>query len=283
MWTENVTKKAPPPEVSFQAVDDQISQLDKDARESAFRQDVLKLTRDCAQLGLLYKSMVNHEKAERIQKVTHLKQQNTIGANFIRKFMSLNMKHVAGRIGELESAIDEARLHKYCFLIASTVGRSSPWSNSNDADDDDDDEDDDDEYDDDNGDGDYGDDDDNDDDDDDDYDDDDDDDDDDAIWTAMCSPWNPVSSYPLWTSWTNVLGSWCGLTSQSLDVCPTPTWMKPWNYCSLHSPGSQSEQRPLWSILTWSARRWQCRETFVESWGLPNSFCFPCVHGQKIC
>ena len=126
MWTENVTKKAPPPEVSFQAVDDQISQLDKDARESAFRQDVLKLTRDCAQLGLLYKSMVNHEKAERIQKVTHLKQQNTIGANFIRKFMSLNMKHVAGRIGELESAIDEARLHKYCFLIASTVGRSSP-------------------------------------------------------------------------------------------------------------------------------------------------------------
>ena len=113
MWTENVCKKAPPPEVSFQAVDDEISKLDKDARESACRQDVLKLTRDCAQLGMLYKSMVNHEKAVRIQKVTHLKQQNTIGANFIRKFMSLNMKHVAGRLGELEAATDEARLPKY--------------------------------------------------------------------------------------------------------------------------------------------------------------------------
>ncbi|CAL1149068.1 unnamed protein product, partial [Cladocopium goreaui] len=122
MWTENVCKKAPPPEVSFQAVDDEISKLDKDARESAFRQDVLKLTRDCAQLGMLYKSMVNHEKAVRIQKVTHLKQQNTIGANFIRRFMSLNMKHVAGRLGELEAATDEfvnsvSKLDKFAGLL----------------------------------------------------------------------------------------------------------------------------------------------------------------------
>jgi hypothetical protein len=105
-----------------------------------------------------------------------------------------------------------------------------------------------------------------------------------VLWLAMCPPWNPVSSWTLWASWTNLLGFWCGSTSQSLVDCPTPTWMKPWSYCSLHSPGSQTEQQPLWSARTWSARRWQCRGTFAESWGLPNwvaLVCFPCVHGQK--
>ena len=109
LWTENVTKKPAPAEVSFQLVDDEIDKLDKDARESAFRQDCLKLARDCAQLALIYKQLSNHDWAARLQKVTHLKQQNTVGADYVRKFMALNMKHVGGRSGELEGAMDEAR------------------------------------------------------------------------------------------------------------------------------------------------------------------------------
>jgi hypothetical protein len=93
LWTENVTKKPAPAEVSFQLVDDEIDKLDKDARESAFRQDCLKLARDCAQLALIYKQLSNHDRAARLQKVTHLKQQNTVGADYVRKFMAL--KHEA--------------------------------------------------------------------------------------------------------------------------------------------------------------------------------------------
>lgn len=118
LWTENVEKKTAEIENSFAAVDTKIEQLDRDARDSAFRQDCLKLTRDCAQLSLLYKQETKHERALRIQKVTHLKQQNVQGANFIRQFMSLNMRHVAGRTGELESAIDEASLFEKKKLYA---------------------------------------------------------------------------------------------------------------------------------------------------------------------
>jgi len=110
LWTENVEKKSAPVENSFAAVDTKIEQLDRDARDSAFRQDCLKLTRDCAQLSLLYKQETKHERALRIQRVTHLKEQNVQGANFIRQFMLLNMRHVGGRTGELESAMDEASL-----------------------------------------------------------------------------------------------------------------------------------------------------------------------------
>eukprot|EP00438_Fugacium_kawagutii_P008727 Skav234438 [mRNA] locus=scaffold1999:32329:32733:- [translate_table: standard] len=111
VWNDNVIKKASPVEDSFQAVDDQLVKLDKDARASAFRQDTLKLTRDCAQLGQLYKAEANHERAVRIQKVSHLKAQNLAGATYIKKFMSKNARHVAGRTGELEAAADEARNH----------------------------------------------------------------------------------------------------------------------------------------------------------------------------
>ena len=113
-------KKQPAPEVSFAAVDSELKQLDSSARESSFKQDCLKLARDCATLAQIYKQEVNHAKAERLQKVTHLKQQNLLGASFIQKHMNLNMKHVSGRLNELEAAIDEAELKLHsvqCFFL----------------------------------------------------------------------------------------------------------------------------------------------------------------------
>ena len=67
-WNENVTMKAPPTETSFATVDSEIDKLDKNARESAFRQDCLKLARDCAQLAQLYKMDSKHERGVKLQK-----------------------------------------------------------------------------------------------------------------------------------------------------------------------------------------------------------------------
>lgn len=121
LWNENVVKIATTVEDSFQAVDNQLVQLDKDARASAFRQDALKLTRDCAQLAQLYQAEAKHERSMRIQKVSHIKAQNQTGANYIKKFMSKNARHVAGRPGELESAADEARHQAYPCWFASKL------------------------------------------------------------------------------------------------------------------------------------------------------------------
>lgn len=110
LWSENLPAMINEcPEKSFVAVDEEINKLDNNARDAHFRQDCLKLTRDCATLGLLYKSEAKHERAVKVQKVSHLKAQNTTGANFIKGFMCANHKHVAGRVGELEAAMDEAR------------------------------------------------------------------------------------------------------------------------------------------------------------------------------
>ncbi|CAK9059815.1 unnamed protein product [Durusdinium trenchii] len=108
LWSENLPAMINEcPEKSFVAVDEEINKLDNNARDAHFRQDCLKLTRDCATLGLLYKSEAKHERAVKVQKVSHLKAQNTTGANFIKGFMCANHKHVAGRVGELEAAMDE--------------------------------------------------------------------------------------------------------------------------------------------------------------------------------
>jgi len=111
VWAENVSWGVVKEEgaAAFEAVDAELSRLDKHARRAAFDQDSLKLTRDSAQLALLYKAEAKHERAAHLQKVTHIKCQNSIGASIISKFMSRNVRHVSGRIGEIEHAIDEAQ------------------------------------------------------------------------------------------------------------------------------------------------------------------------------
>ena len=112
MWTENVIKKTcnQSEEATFKSVDAEIEKLDKTARASAFQQDCLKLTRDCAQLAQLFKSETQHERAKKLQKVTHLKNQNAIGAAAVSNYMSKNIRFVGGRVGEIETAMDEAGL-----------------------------------------------------------------------------------------------------------------------------------------------------------------------------
>ena len=97
-------------EATFKSVDDEIEKLDRTARASAFQQDCLKLTRDCAQLAQLFKSETQHERAKKLQRVTHLKNQNGIGAAAVSNYMTKNIRFVGGRVGELETAMDEAGL-----------------------------------------------------------------------------------------------------------------------------------------------------------------------------
>eukprot|EP00435_Cladocopium_sp_Y103_P022441 s2836_g5.t1 len=89
-------------------VDDKLDAMSKDARKTPFQQDCLKLTRDVAQLGILYQEEVKSDRSNRLQRVLHLKHQNRVGASVISKFMEMNMHCVAGRPGELETAADKA-------------------------------------------------------------------------------------------------------------------------------------------------------------------------------
>ena len=99
---------APAPVQQFAEVDDTLDAMQKDARKTAFQQDCLKLTRDVAQLGVLYQEQAKSDRSNRLQRVLHLKHQNQVGASTISKFMEMNMRCVAGKPGELEIAADKA-------------------------------------------------------------------------------------------------------------------------------------------------------------------------------
>lgn len=78
----------------------------------SFDQDCLKLTRDVAQLGLLYREETKNARSQRLQRVLHLKHQNRVGGNTISKFMDMNIRCVGGRPAELEAAAEKARSYK---------------------------------------------------------------------------------------------------------------------------------------------------------------------------
>ena len=78
------------------------------ARKASFEKDCLRLTRDVAQLGLIYAAEAKNERSNRAQRVFHLKNQNRVGATAIAQFMSKNIHICAGRVGELDAAADKA-------------------------------------------------------------------------------------------------------------------------------------------------------------------------------
>ena len=91
------------------------------ARKASFQKDCLRLTRDVAQLGLIYQAEAKNERANRAQRVLHMKNQNRVGATAIAQFMDYNIHICAGRPGELEVAADKAGSvvsQMYCKLLA---------------------------------------------------------------------------------------------------------------------------------------------------------------------
>ena len=106
MWVENAPARKKE-EAAFINVDTTLTKLNTDARKAAWERDRMKLARDVAQLGKLYKATVESERAVRLEKVLHLKHQNTIGASLVSSYMAQNVQHRSGKQGELEVAVDK--------------------------------------------------------------------------------------------------------------------------------------------------------------------------------
>ena len=92
------------------------------ARKASFQKDCLRLTRDVAQLGLIYQAEAKNERANRAQRVLHMKNQNRVGATAIAQFMDYNIHICAGRPGELEVAADKA--HQLCLKCIASCWHS---------------------------------------------------------------------------------------------------------------------------------------------------------------
>lgn len=72
-------------------IDEQVSVLAQESRKAQYEADTLALARDLAQITSFYKEVDRGERAKRLEKVNHLRAQNTIGAAIVSEYMSNNL------------------------------------------------------------------------------------------------------------------------------------------------------------------------------------------------
>lgn len=122
LWVENLPKQVSDSCHQLAAADEQINKLGQDARKALWETDQLKLARDLAMLGRLHNDVLKTERSRRLGKITHLRQQNIVGAGLVTHFMDENCSFITGVQRDLEAALNQAwvpEMFHFCFLVFS--------------------------------------------------------------------------------------------------------------------------------------------------------------------
>lgn len=107
MWKE-FKPKSDMDQSTIDDADELIEKADAEAITEKFKNDQLKLSRDVAQIGRLAEKESGNARSQRLRKITHLKQQNSIGACEVQKFMTRQCPHVHFESPDLEQEIIKA-------------------------------------------------------------------------------------------------------------------------------------------------------------------------------
>lgn len=91
IFIEHKPLEIDPVQKQLALVDAQVSVLTKESRQAQWDADKLALARDLAQIGSLYKQHEKNEKGKRLERIGHIRSQNTIGAAIISEYMDNNM------------------------------------------------------------------------------------------------------------------------------------------------------------------------------------------------
>ena len=112
MWFENLPKKmCPDPSTDhLSKADGKIEELQLQQSKMQFDADALSLARDAAQIAALYQKEMKNERANRLAKVMHLKQENQMGSNLVMQHMKKNCNHIAGPVSDLTDEVVQARV-----------------------------------------------------------------------------------------------------------------------------------------------------------------------------
>ena len=115
LWHDNVHKiKQEPGESTsaLNAADSKLTVLSEDARKAAWEHDTLQLARDCAQVGKMFQANEKSVRAERLRKITHMRQENSIGASLVESYMESHARHRSGSEQDLLVCVDQAGFQK---------------------------------------------------------------------------------------------------------------------------------------------------------------------------
>lgn len=93
MWKEYAPQKDTDIEVIEEA-DEEIEKADSAVLQEQFKNDMLKLQRDVAQIRRIAEYEENISRSNRTRKITHLREQNALGAREVQKYMSRQCVHI---------------------------------------------------------------------------------------------------------------------------------------------------------------------------------------------
>lgn len=125
MWKEHVPTAQPMDTNQLAQADSKIDQLVQSQNKLSFDADCLALARDAAQLAVMYREEQKTDRAARLARVLHLKQQNQIGSNLTTDFMQKSCQHVAGPQTDLHAALDKAWVMNPQKNLLETTGLQS--------------------------------------------------------------------------------------------------------------------------------------------------------------
>lgn len=98
--------------------------LNADARKAAWDYDSLQFARDCAQIAKMFQANEKSLRAER--RITHMRQENAIGASIVETFMDGSACHRSGTEADLLVYVDQAALDVQNILFSSFSSRTGP-------------------------------------------------------------------------------------------------------------------------------------------------------------
>lgn len=109
MWVENLPKEQAGVDAALVEADQKIDSLEATTQKLHFDADALSLARDAAQLSRLYAETSKSERAARVARVCHLRQENQIGSNLVAKHMQANCNHRSAPVADLHTEVSKVR------------------------------------------------------------------------------------------------------------------------------------------------------------------------------
>ena len=110
IWSEGLPQQAnvPPDQNQLVSCDEKIDKLSEKQNRLQFEADCLALARDASQLARLFNEETKTERAWRMAKVAHLRQENQIGSNLVMKHMNHACQHFCGSTADLQVELAKA-------------------------------------------------------------------------------------------------------------------------------------------------------------------------------
>ena len=117
MYKEHLPEEHDGVQEKLVEINQDVSELTRDAQKSMYTADTLSLAHDIAQLGNLYKAISKNEHAKKMEKTLHLKAQNTIGASIVSEYMTGNMAIHSGVLRDQINLVERVWGSKACHVM----------------------------------------------------------------------------------------------------------------------------------------------------------------------